>query len=112
MSIRTIVVPYDFSDCATNALRVAATIARATGACIDVVHAYEQMTDFHPENQKLREDIEARLDKIPELPFVEGLEMKKFMLRHIGLADIFRNERIASADLIVMGSHGASGLRG
>lgn len=112
MSIRTIVVPYDFSDCATDALRVAATISRATGACIDVVHVYEQMTDFHPENQKLREDIESRLDRLPELPFLEGIELKKFMLRQLGLTEMFKNDRIAAADLIVMGSHGATGLRG
>lgn len=112
MSIRSIVVPYDFSDCATDALQVAAQIARATGACIEVVHVYEQMTDFHPENQRLREDIEARLDRVPQLPFLQGLELKKFMLRQLALPEMFRNERIAGADLIVMGSHGATGLRG
>ncbi|MBK7946994.1 MAG: universal stress protein [Flavobacteriales bacterium] len=112
MSVRTIVVPYDFSDCATDALRVAASIAQRTGACIDVVHVYEQMTDFHPENQRLREDLEAKLDRVPELPFMQGLEMKRFMLRQLGLTEMFRNERIAQADLIVMGSHGANGLRG
>jgi nucleotide-binding universal stress UspA family protein len=112
MSIKTIVVPYDFSECATDALRVAAKIAQRTGAIIDVVHLYEQMTDFHTENQKLRDEIEARLEKVAELPFVKGLEMKKFMLRQLALPEMFRNERIAAADLIVMGSHGATGLRG
>lgn len=112
MSVRTIVVPYDFSECATDALRVAARIARQNGACVDVVHLYEQMTDFHTENQKLREDIESRLDRIPELPFLQGIELKKFMLRQLSLTEMFRNERIAQADLIVMGSHGATGLKG
>ncbi|MBL0126346.1 MAG: universal stress protein [Flavobacteriales bacterium] len=112
MSLNTIIVPYDFSDCATDALRVAASIARGTGACIDIVHLYEQMTDFHTENQKLREEIEARLEKVPQLPFLEGLELRKFMLRQLSLTEMFKNERIAQADLIVMGSHGATGLRG
>ncbi|MBK7945113.1 MAG: hypothetical protein IPJ85_07345 [Flavobacteriales bacterium] len=48
---------------------MAASIAQRTGACIDVVHVYEQMTDFHPENQRLRDDLEAKLDRVPELPF-------------------------------------------
>lgn len=112
MTVKTIVVPYDFSDCATDALRAAATISRATGACIDVVHVYEQMTDFHPENQKLRDEIESKLDRVPQLPFLEGVELKKFMLRQLALTEMFKNERIAQADLIVMGSHGATGLRG
>lgn len=112
MSIRTILVPYDFSDCATNALRVAAKIARRTGARIEVVHLYEQMTDFHTENQKLREEIEERLETIPQLLFLKDIELKKYMLRQLSLNDMFKNENLLSADLIVMGTHGATGLRG
>lgn len=112
MSIKTILVPCDFSDCAMDALKVAATIARRSGACIDVVHLYEQMTDFHTENQKIREEIDAKLDELPKLPYLQGLEMKKFMLRQMGLTEMFKNERLAAADLVVMGTHGATGLKG
>ena len=112
MAIRTILVPYDFSECATDALRVAAKLARMTGAVIEVVHLYEQMTDFHTENQKLREEIEAKLEQVPALPFLRGVELKKFMLRQLSLTEMFKNERLQHADLIVMGSHGATGLRG
>jgi len=112
MAIKTILVPYDFSDCATDALRVAAKIARLTGAMIDVVHLYEQMTDFHTENQRLRDEIEAKLERVPDLPFLQGVELKKFMLRQLSLNEIFKNERLLTADLIVMGSHGATGFRG
>jgi len=112
MAIHTILVPYDFSDCATDALRVAAKLARKTGAIIDVVHLYEQMTDFHTENRRIREDIESRLEQVPELPFMKGVELRKFMLRQLGLTEIFKNERLQQADLVVMGSHGATGLRG
>lgn len=112
MAIRTILVPYDFSDCATDALRVAAKLARKTGALIDVVHLYEQMTDFHTENQRVRDEIEGKLDAVRDLPFLKGIELKKFMLRQLGLTEMFKNERLLQADLIVMGTHGATGLRG
>ena len=112
MSIKTILVPYDFSECATDALQVASKIARVTGAVIDVVHLYEQMTDFHTENQRIRDEIEAKLDKVPALPFLHGVELRKFMLRQMSLSDMFKNERLAQVDLIVMGTHGAKGLRG
>lgn len=112
MAIQNILVPYDFSDCATDALRVAAKIAKLTGACIDIVHLYETKTDFHVENQKLREDIEAKLDRVPNLPFLQGLELKKFMLRQLNLTEMFKNERLAQMDLVVMGSHGAQGIKG
>lgn len=110
--MKTILVPYDFSDCATDALRVASRLARHTGACIDIVHVYEQMTDFHTENQKIREDIEARLDQLPQLDFLQGIELKKFMLRQMTIPEMFKNDRLAHVDLVVMGSHGARGLRG
>lgn len=110
--MKTILVPYDFSDCATDALRVAAKLARLSGACIDIVHMYEQMTDFHTENQRLREEIEAKLDKVPQLPFLQGLELKKFMLRQMSITDMFKNNNLAHVDLVVMGSHGARGIRG
>lgn len=112
MAIKNILVPYDFSDCATDALRVAAKIAKLTGACIDIVHVYEQLTDFHPGNQKIREDIEDRLERVPSLPFLNGIELKKFMLRQLAITEMFKNERLAKMDLVVMGSHGARGFRG
>jgi nucleotide-binding universal stress UspA family protein len=110
--MKTILVPYDFSDCANDALQVASKLARLSGACIDVVHLYEQMTDFHTENQRLREEIEAKLDRVPDLPFLQGIELRKFMLRQVSLTEMFKNERLAAVDLIVMGSHGATGLKG
>ncbi|MBS1582496.1 MAG: universal stress protein [Bacteroidetes bacterium] len=112
MAIQNILVPYDFSECATDALRVAAKIARLTGACIDIVHVYDQMTDFHTSNQKVRDGIEAKLEQVPSFPFLQGVELKKFLLRQMSITDMFRNERLARMDLVVMGSHGARGLRG
>ena len=112
MSLKNILVPYDFSDCATDALRVAATLARRSGATVEIVHLYEQLTDFHTENQKIREEIEQKLEELPKLSFLQGVELRKFMLRQMGLTEMFRNERLAEADLVVMGSHGARGLRG
>ncbi|MEZ4758005.1 MAG: universal stress protein [Flavobacteriales bacterium] len=112
MSIRTIIVPYDFSECATDALRVAGDLAHRTGAVIDVVHAYEETTHSHVENHHIREEIEGRLARIPELPFLQGVELRKFMLRQLTVTEIFKNERLSHADLIVMGTHGASGMKG
>ena len=111
MAIKHILVPYDFSDCATDALRVAAKIARLTQASIHLVHVYEDMTDFHSSNHWRREDIELRLDRVPELPFLQGIPMKRFMLRQFGVTEMFKNDQLAHMDLVVMGSNGAQGLR-
>ena len=111
MAINNILVPYDFSDCATDALRVAAKLSRLTGAMLHLVHVYEAMTDFHSSNHRRREDIELRLDKVPELPFLAGVPMKRFMLRQFGITEMFRNEQLKSMDMVVMGSNGARGIR-
>ena len=109
--MNTIMVPYDFSDCATAALRVASKLARLTGASIDIVHVYEQMTDFHTENQKIRDDIESRLEQVPHMEFLQGIELKKFMLRQMSITEMFKNTNLAHVDMVVMGSHGARGIR-
>lgn len=109
--LKTIMVPYDFSDCATSALRVASKIARMSGACIDVVHVYEHKTDFHTENQKVRDSIEEKLERVPHFDFLRGVELKKFMLRQLTITEMFKNDQLAHVDLVVMGSHGARGIR-
>ena len=109
--IRNILVPYDFSECATDALQVAASIARKSNATINIVHVYETMTDFHTENQKTREQLEAKIEQVPKLDFLQGIELKKFMLRQMSISEVFKNEYLAHVDLVVMGSHGAKGIR-
>jgi nucleotide-binding universal stress UspA family protein len=110
MSIRTIVVPYDFSEPAQDALKVAAKIARSCEAIIYVVHLYEQV-ETTQESIRRREEIDHQLDQLAWLPWLEGLRLRKFMLRQLSLTDLFKNERLRRVDLIVMGSHGVQGFR-
>ncbi len=112
MALNNILVPYDFSDCATHALRAAAKLSRLTGATLHLVHVYEDMTDFHSSNHWKRDDLERRLDHVPEFPFLKGITMKRFMLRQFGITEMFRNQQLRSMDLVVMGSNGARGLGG
>ncbi len=112
MPIKNILVPYDFSDCATDALRVAAKLCRLSGATLHLVHVYEDMTDFHSSNHRKREEIEQRLDDVPSMPFLRGVPIKRFMLRQFGITEMFRNQQLRSMDLVVMGSNGARGLGG
>lgn len=112
MAMKNILVPYDFSDCATDALRVAAKLARLSGSMLHLVHVYEDMGDFHSSNHWKRDDIEQRLDQVPEMPFLKGLPMKRFMLRQFGITEMFRNKHLRGMDLIVMGSNGARGIAG
>jgi nucleotide-binding universal stress UspA family protein len=42
---------------------------------------------------------------------MKGVELKKFMLRQLTLTEMFKNNSLSHVDLVVMGSHGARGIR-
>lgn len=110
-TIKSILVPYDFSECANDALRVAATIARSCSAEIDIVHVYENVASTTAEKQRMREELDEKIKQIPKIDFLQGITLKKFMLREMSVSEIFKNEHLLEADLVVMGTHGAEGLR-
>lgn len=97
-------------ECATDALRVAAKLSRLSGAMLHLVHVYEDMTDHPAITGSGRH--RAAAGQVPELPFLAGIPMKRFMLRQFGITEMFRNTQLRSMDMIVMGSNGARGLGG
>jgi len=117
LPIGTILHATDFSDCADLALRFAASLAKDYGARLVVLHvgappprALESPTAAVPlPGEWRREELEARLRQraVPGLP--HGVE---YRLEYadpaydaiLGVADQ------VGADLIVLGTHGRTGL--
>ena len=115
-----ILVPTDFSEQAENALKVAAMLARKHNADIYLLHMMEiPMQQIDP--------INAHSD-VPEALFFMRLAHKKFedLIESDFLEDVTVHETVKAditfneikeackefdIDLIVMGSHGASGLK-
>ena len=118
--MKKILVPTDFSDQAENALKVAAMLAKSHNAEIYLLHMMEiPMQQLDP--------INAHSD-VPEVLFFMKLAHKKFndlmssdFLEGITVhetvkADITFNEikdacKELDIDMIVMGSHGATGIK-
>ncbi|MGJ8548842.1 universal stress protein [Winogradskyella wichelsiae] len=115
-----ILVPTDFSDHAENALKVAAMIAKKYNAEIYLLHMME--IPMRQTDQGQTESI------IPETLFFMNLARKKFetLMAQDYLKDITVHETVKeditfneikdsclefNIDLIIMGSHGASGLK-
>jgi nucleotide-binding universal stress UspA family protein len=119
--MKTILVPTDFSECANNALRFAAFVANKTGASLNLLHVIEvPSVGFNG-------DIESTTD---DVPYMIGLlkatktKMKKLLaqpylnditIRHnieVGSIEdhILRAAEKYKSDLIVMGTHGLSGI--
>ncbi len=112
--MNTILCPIDFSICSLKALELAVAIAQKTGGTLHLLHAHHfsiQLTET--ENQE--EKIEAQFKNV-----LEGLErswgkgnlpeIKTHNLVDFAASAISSSVKTLSADLVVMGTKGASGL--
>lgn len=122
MQIRSILVPTDFSECANYALSYAASLARVFGASILCVHViepmvptvgYSGMTEPLPIadiSDQLEDSAERELPKIAECEECAGLAVEELIVRGEAAAEIVRVARDRKVDLIVVSSHGRTGL--
>jgi len=112
-SIRTILYPTDFSETAEQTYPFACSLARDLGASLIVLHVYPPPLD-HSEAVARRdpdgyeEDL-WRMLKRYEAPGVAGGVTHR-LEEGDAVETILRVAREANCDLIVMGTHGRSGL--
>lgn len=115
-----ILVPSDFSDLSAAALRFAARLAHSCGARLSVMHAYnfEAPPYFTPgrageiaaQFDATRADAEAALGRFAAES--GGPRDTKVLIREGDPADaVLRTAEELRADLIVMSTHGRSGIR-
>jgi nucleotide-binding universal stress UspA family protein len=114
LPIRTILHPTDFSDRARNAFRLACSLARDYGAHLFVLHVVptplavyvegmvaEPMPDYQEEVQAQLAALKPESDEVkPEYRSVEGDVIHEILA--------FAEEH--DCDLIVLGTHGRTGL--
>lgn len=117
--IRTILVPVDFSDCSLAGLTYAVRLAKGIGARIIVLH----VTDLGPVMMSLGDyDSPAHLNAARHRSrdqmqaFVQRVDFKGVPLVTSALAGycpeaIYKAAAKQGADLIVMSTHGRTGLR-
>jgi nucleotide-binding universal stress UspA family protein len=106
-----------------NALKVAAKIARKTNETITLAHVYEvpvyglkaggmQGLSYDGEAlAEIKEKIKSELSKIAALDFLDGLTLEKFVLADRSIAEILDHPELTNVSLIVMGSHGVTGIK-
>lgn len=119
--IHKILVPTDFSEQAEYALKVAADLARKHGSEINLLHLLElpiQLVDGVtggsksdlPEALFFMKLAHQKFEKMMASPFLEGInvtETAEFDGAFEGIMDYAKKYK---SDMIVMGSHGTSGL--
>lgn len=122
VKVRSILLPTDFSDCAAFALPYAAGIARATGAsllCVHVVETvvpavgYTGMSEPLPIadiSEQLEDSAERELPKIARCEECAGLNVEEVIVHGDAATEIVRVATERGVDLIVVSSHGRTGL--
>ncbi|MBC8486667.1 MAG: universal stress protein [Bacteroidetes bacterium] len=115
--MKTILVPTDFSDHALFALKVAASIAKKINAKINLVHnntmpseGYSNTYYYEDMNKEIKVMKKKQLDNLVCQDFLKNIDVKKYILSNMKMWKIVTNKRFKNVDLIVMGSHGTSGL--
>lgn len=122
MKIETIAVPTDFSESSICALKFAAGMAKKLGAAIKLVHVYQRpytTTAYNgglsaavdPQMHKeIRQEIINELRKISENDFLEGVKVIARLITDIPAWKMYEELDNEDADIIVMGTHGMTGL--
>lgn len=118
--MKKILVPTDFSDQAGRALKTAANIAKKTGSELILLHIIDLPQEAMdavqpgfdvPEIIFFKNSAEARLSQTSLSPELNGLSVSQ-ILRLGRTFDLVNEVAISNdVDLIVMGSHGASGFK-
>ena len=122
MQIRSILLPTDFSDCANYALSTTASLARTFGAriiCVNVIEpivptvGYTGMTEPLPIadiSEQLEDSAERELPKIAGCDECVGLDIEEVIVHGEAASEIVRVANERAVDLIVISSHGRTGL--
>jgi nucleotide-binding universal stress UspA family protein len=122
MDIRSILLPTDFSACGNYALSYAASLARTFGASIICVHViepmvptvgYSGMTEPLPIadiSDQLEDSAERELPKLAECEECAGLAVEELIVHGEAASEIVRVAQDRQVDLIVVSSHGRTGL--
>ena len=118
---KKILVPVDFSSHSTAALRYAADLSRRYEASLDVLHVFQTMTYALPEGyvvptgsqlQAIMNEFESQLAAAKRSAEEAGAIKVETELLQGGVAtEILRHAKERECDLIVMGTHGRTGMK-
>lgn len=118
--MKRILVPTDFSEHSEYALKVAAQIARDTDGEIFLVHMLEmptQMADAVSGGTEIPEIIlfmkkaHEKLESLLQREYLEGIKVSEAVKLERAFEGILKSSEKNEVDLVVMGSHGASGYQ-
>ena len=119
--IQKILCPIDFSDCADHALRYATALAENFGAELTLLHVVAPVVAALPGETSLPGVLQTDIDELVEACrerleqtvgklAASGLAVQHQVLNGVPFIEIIRYARDSETDLIIMGTHGRTGL--
>lgn len=118
--MKRILVPTDFSEHAEHALKVAAKIAKENNGEIFIVHMLElpsQMADAVssgaaiPEIMLFLNKAHEKLEELITKDYLEGIKVTEAIKYERAFEGIIKHSEDYDIDIVIMGSHGASGFK-
>jgi nucleotide-binding universal stress UspA family protein len=118
--IRRILVPVDFSECSTNALTMAIELAVRFGAGLTLLHAQPLPTYTFPDGvmplnptvlREMERSVQEELERLAGRAHLHQVPVRTQAGIGPPSDEIVRYAAEMRADLIVMGTHGRTGLR-
>jgi len=112
LSIRRIIHPTDFSAASRGALILALKLAKQNRAKLMVIHVLPPPTPIYEVESAERPRAEAQLSALMKKIRWAKVKTRRLLVKsNTGVAKhIVKSARILKADLIVMGTHGRTGL--
>lgn len=121
IDLHRILVPTDFSKYSQNALRYAAAFCEKFGSELYLLHVVQNLAVFIPDMitvappvmppmEEMATAVQAAFDRIIKENNLHHLAIQRDMREGTPFHEIIRHAREKNVDLIVMGTHGHSGL--
>jgi nucleotide-binding universal stress UspA family protein len=118
--IKKILSPVDFSETSEAALRYAIDLASRLGAKIEVVHAFSPPSFALPDGAiiaqpgylaEVSNELQKSLDELVRRYSGRGVPLEGKLVEGIPASEITRLAEEDEASMIVMGTHGRTGLK-
>ena len=112
-----VLVAIDFSDGSDEALAQAIDLAKQTGATLDILHVVEFGAEVFPYGLSYFEDrggliahLDRELSRRADMAAATGVTARTRLREGSAAREILEHAREIGADLVVVGTHGRTGL--
>lgn len=121
INLKTILFPTDLSDAAAEAQLYACSLAEQYNAELHILSVVQDVTLMSPDPtnpwvipassiEEVKASVSEALEKIPDPSWAAGKNIVRTVLSGVPFLEIIRYAKEKNIDLIVLGTHGRSGL--